>query len=193
MLGIPIGWAYGHMLEWGLHKYVLHGMGKKRENFWSFHFHDHHRAARSNRMGDEIYEGHPFKWNPAGKELFGLALLGVAHLPLLPVAPLFVGTLAAGGLSYYRLHKRSHKDMEWARQKLPWHYDHHMGDQNANWGVRRDWVDRMMGTRVEYMGTDKELKDLARRKAFAEKLKVEEMVPNSQPHGEKVPVSVAAK
>ena len=35
---------------------------------------------------------------------------------------------------------------------LPWHYDHHMGkNQNANWGVTTDWVDRLAGTRIKYL------------------------------------------
>ena len=55
-------------------------------------------------------------------------------------------------------------DPAWAREKVPWHYDHHMApNQDANWGVRRDWVDRLMGTREVYCGTDKELKDRKRR------------------------------
>ena len=34
---------------------------------------------------------------------------------------------------------------------MPWHYDHHLGkNQDANWGVTTDWVDRVFGTRIEY-------------------------------------------
>jgi sterol desaturase/sphingolipid hydroxylase (fatty acid hydroxylase superfamily) len=170
MLGIPVGIAYSHVVEWALHKHVLHGVGKKRESFWSFHFHEHHRAARTKQFHDEIYESHPFKWNGAGKEVFGLTLLAAAHLPLLPVAPAFVATLAACGLQYYRVHKRSHMDPEWAREHLPWHYDHHMGpNQDANYGVRTEWVDKLMNTREVYAGTPKELRDRARRAERAAK------------------------
>jgi sterol desaturase/sphingolipid hydroxylase (fatty acid hydroxylase superfamily) len=166
MLGIPVGWAYGHVMEWAIHKYVLHGAGKKRDNFWSFHFHEHHSACRRTNNRDSIYEGHPFHWDAGGKEVFGLALLGLAHLPLLPVAPFFVGTLVYSGVQYYFLHKRSHLDPEWAREHLPWHYDHHMAlNQDMNWGVRRDWVDRMMGTRLVYAGTEREVRDWERREA----------------------------
>ena len=170
MIGIPVGWAYAHVLEWGLHKHLMHKVGKRRGSFWSFHFHEHHRSSRMNQFHDAIYEDHPFKWNGAGKELFGLGLLSLAHLPLLPVAPFFVATVAVSGVEYYRVHKRSHNDPDWARENLPWHYDHHMGpNQDANWGVRRDWVDRLMGTREIYKGTAKELKDRARRAARARK------------------------
>ncbi len=168
MLGIPAAWAYSHVAEWAIHKYVLHGLGKKRSSYWSFHFHEHHRASRSHRFRDAIYVGHPFRWNGAGKELLGLTALTAAHLPLAPIAPFFVATVAASAVSYYRVHKRSHVDPEWAREHLPWHYDHHMGpNQDSNWGVRRDWVDRLAGTREPYIGTEKELKDRRRREKRA--------------------------
>ena len=53
---------------------------------------------------------------------------------------------------------------DWARENLPWHYDHHMGpDQNANWCVTKPWFDHVMGTRKPYLGTEKAKKDEARR------------------------------
>ena len=52
---------------------------------------------------------------------------------------------------YHRVHKRAHLDPEWAKVHVPWHYDHHMGkNQHANWGVRSDVIDRVMGTRIVY-------------------------------------------
>ena len=56
MLGIPIGLAYANLSEWAIHKYVLHGLGKKPGSFWSFHWHEHHRAARANGHHDAAYE-----------------------------------------------------------------------------------------------------------------------------------------
>jgi len=166
MIGIPVAWAYGHCAEWAIHKFILHDRGKKKASFWSFHFHEHHSVSRRSNHHDPMYDTHPFKWNAAGKELFGLGLLTVAHLPLAPVAPFFFGTLVWSGLQYYRVHKRAHVDPEWAREHLAWHYDHHMGpNQDSNWGVRSDWVDRMMGTREEYAGTAKEARDWERRQA----------------------------
>lgn len=42
-------------------------------------------------------------------------------------------------------------DLEWAKKHVPWHYDHHMGkNQDANWGVTTDWVDKLLGTRIKY-------------------------------------------
>ena len=58
---------------------------------------------------------------------------------------------------YYRVHKRAHRDPSWAREHLPWHYDHHMGpNQDANWCVTWPWFDWVMGTREHYVGTERD-------------------------------------
>lgn len=166
MIGIAVGWAYAHLGEWAIHRYVLHGAAKKRGHPLSFHFHEHHRASRQNGFQDPIYDSHAFKWNAAGKEGLGLVLLTAAHLPLLPVAPFFTAAVVASTVQYYRVHKRAHVDPAWAREHTPWHYDHHMApNQDANYGIRSDWVDRLLGTREPYVGTEREERDRARREA----------------------------
>jgi hypothetical protein len=170
MIGIPVGLVVANAFEWATHKYVLHGRGKKKTSFWSFHFHEHHSASRRHGMVDADYQRSPFQWNAQGKELAALAMLGVAVLPLFPVAPFFTGTLVYCGVNYYVKHKRAHLDPDWAREHLPWHYDHHMApDQDANWCVTRPWFDHVMGTRVVYLGTPQEEKDVARRRKTLEK------------------------
>ena len=166
MIGIPAGLLYANAVEWAVHKHVLHGTGKRRESFWSFHFHEHHRASRQHQMVDEDYERSAVGANAQGKEVLGLALLGLAHAPLLPIAPLFTATVWASGVLYYRRHKRAHLDTEWGREHLPWHYDHHMGpNQDANWCVTFPWFDHIMGTREPYKGTAREARDLEKRAA----------------------------
>lgn len=166
MLGFPIGLLYANAGEWFIHKHVLHGRGRRRESFWSFHFHEHHRAARQHGFRDADYERPAWGWHAQGREVFGVAGLMVAHLPLLPVAPFFTLAVWYSGWRYHRVHKRSHLDPDWARKHLPWHYDHHMGpDQHANWCVTRPWFDHVMGTRVPYLGTERERRDRARRRA----------------------------
>ena len=55
-------------------------------------------------------------------------------------------------------------DTEWAREHLPWHYDHHMGpNQHANWCVTKPWADIVMGTREPYCGTEREAADNEKR------------------------------
>ncbi len=88
------------------------------------------------------------------KEALALTAGAVVAAPLFPVAPFYTATLWYCAANYYRKHKRSHLDPEWARTHLPWHYDHHMGpDQNANWCVTRPWFDHLMGTRKPYLDT----------------------------------------
>jgi sterol desaturase/sphingolipid hydroxylase (fatty acid hydroxylase superfamily) len=170
MLGFAVGMLYANASEWAIHKHLLHGTGKRRTSMWSFHFHEHHQASRRHAMIDGDYERTVFAWNAQGKEALGLAAAGLAHLPLLPVAPGFTLGVWTSIALYYRRHRRSHEDPGWAREHLPWHYDHHMGpDQDCNWCVTFPWFDHVMGTRVPYAGTERERTDLERARRRAER------------------------
>ena len=115
---------------------------------------------------DPDYQRSVFGWNAQGKEALTLTLATAAHLPLAPIAPFFTATVVYSAVNYYRKHKRSHMDPEWAREHLPWHYDHHMGpNQNANWCVTHPFFDHVMGTREPYLGTEREQRDRDRRAA----------------------------
>ena len=154
MIGIPLGWLYINASEWFIHKHVLHGLGRSKKSFWAFHWHDHHRESRRRGMADVQYEGKLFrKWDAQTKEATALLAGALVHLPLLPVAPFFTGTVWYRMWRYYHVHKRAHLDPEWAREHLPWHYDHHMGrNQNANWCVTHPFFDNLLGTRREFLG-----------------------------------------
>ena len=157
MIGFAIGLAYANVGEWVIHKYVLHGLGRKKTSTWSYHWHEHHRHARKLGHLDPDYERSVFAWNAQGKEALGVVALALAHLPLLPLAPFFVTAVEYSALRYYRVHRRAHRDPEWARENLPWHYDHHMGpNQDANWCVTWPWFDWVMGTREAYVGTERD-------------------------------------
>ena len=164
MLGIPLGLLAANATEWLVHKHVLHGVGRKKSSFWSFHWHEHHRESRRNDMRDPHYEQSVFAKNSQGKEALALVVGAASLAPLAPIAPFFVGTMWYSAINYYRVHKRSHEDPEWARENLSWHYDHHMGpDQDANWCVTRPWFDDIMGTRKPYVGTEREKLDQGKR------------------------------
>ena len=151
MIGIPLGLAASNAGEWLIHKYLLHGLGKNKKSFWAFHWHEHHREARSHDMFDRQYVRSVFSWSPQGKEALALAAGAVVLTPLFPLAPFFTGTVWYRMARYYQLHKRAHLDTEWAKVNLPWHYDHHMGkDQNSNWCVTHPWFDHVRGTRKRY-------------------------------------------
>jgi sterol desaturase/sphingolipid hydroxylase (fatty acid hydroxylase superfamily) len=164
MIGIPLGLLYANASEWLIHKHVLHGTGRKKGSFFRFHWVEHHREVRLHDMVDHDYERSVFGTHAQGKEALCLAAAAVAHLPLFPVAPFFTGTVLYSIANYYVKHRRSHLDPEWAKEHLPWHYDHHMApDQDANWCVTRPWFDHVMGTRKKWLGTEAQKADEARK------------------------------
>jgi len=168
MIGIPLGFAFANATEWVVHKYILHGMGRNKESFWAFHWHDHHKASRRHGHFDGDYLGTVLQWNGQGKEALTLTALTLSVTPLFPVAPFFVATTTYCAVNYYFTHRKAHLDPTWAREHLPWHYDHHMGpDQDANWCVTKPWFDVVMGTRKPYVGTERELRDRSAHEARA--------------------------
>jgi hypothetical protein len=172
VIGIPLGLLYANASEWVIHKYVLHERGRKKGGMWQFHWVEHHRNVRLHGHHDPEYQRSVFGWHAQGKEALMLTLGAAAHLPLFPIAPFFTATVVWSALDYYRKHKRSHEDPEWARKHLPWHYDHHMGpDQDKNWCVTHPWFDVVMGTRRPYVGTQRELEDRARNEKAIERRK----------------------
>ena len=109
-------------------------------------------------MYDPDYEGPIWSTRTQWREALTLGAIGLAHAPLLPVAPFYVATTWWCLEHYRRTHRRAHLDPEWARRHLPWHYDHHMGpDQDLNWCVVWPWFDDLVGTRSRFVGTAKEL------------------------------------
>src|SRR5262245_61601929 len=162
MIGIPLAvgvFAYG---EWAAHKYLLHGLGRKRTSYFSVHFHEHHQAVRRAGGYDIDYEGPIWSTKTQAREAVWLGAVALAHLPLLPVAPFYTLTTWYLLDKYRRDHRRAHLDPEWGREHLPWHYDHHMGDQDKNWGVTFGWFDVLAGTREKFIGTEKDREDRAR-------------------------------
>lgn len=135
LLEIALAYAYSHVLEYYAHRF-LHRFKKKGQAF-SFHLREHHVAAKRNDMSDA----------PSFREAALLGAVSLLHTPLLLVSPAAFWTLIFCACSYLYVHYRSHMDLEWGKKNAPWHVDHHLGNQQANWGVRRDWVDRLLGTR----------------------------------------------
>jgi sterol desaturase/sphingolipid hydroxylase (fatty acid hydroxylase superfamily) len=162
MLGIPVALAVFAWGEWATHRYLLHGLGRDKTSRLAFHFHTHHQSVRRNGGYDPDYEGPVWSTPTQAREAIGLVAVGLAHLPLLPVAPWYTATIWYCLHRYRRDHRRGHLDPEWARRHLPCHYDHHMGNQDANWGVSTGWVDALIGTRDRYIGTAKDGADRAR-------------------------------
>jgi hypothetical protein len=168
MIGIPLGLLYANAVEWTSHRFMLHGLGRKKDSFWAFHWHEHHRNARRLDHHDPDYHRSRIGFHAQGKETLAFVVSLVVHAPLFPVAPLFTSAVFAYAIFTYRAHKKAHLDPAWAKRWIPWHYDHHMGpDQHANWGTGLPWFDLLMGTRRPYLGTDRHRQDETRRGARA--------------------------
>ncbi len=156
MLGIPVAFAVFGYGEWAIHKHVLHGLGRDRASRFSFHYHDHHQAVRRNGGYDPAYEGPVWSTPTQAREAIGLAAIALVHVPLFPIAPFYTATVWYCLYRYRRDHRHAHLDPAWARDHLSWHYDHHMGDQDMNFGVAWSWFDILAKTREIFVGTDKE-------------------------------------
>ena len=145
ILSIFLAFLYATFSEWWIHKYVLHGLGKKKNNWFSFHWHSHHRKCRRNRNKDISYlQKDPLHFS-VKKELIGLTTILALHTPLLYVSSAFYFTLVVCATRYFFMHRRSHIDVRWGQRAMPWHWKHHMGkDQDANWGITTDFWDRIL-------------------------------------------------
>jgi len=147
---IVIGLLYVNLLEWLIHKYVLHGLGKKKGSFFSFHWQRHHSRCRRFGFHDADYV-EPLKWKTTGKELTGLLLLAILHLPVIFYFPVLYFALVLGAAIYYASHAISHIHPEIGKKYFPHHFDHHMGtNQDANWCVSYPFWDRVLKTRIKY-------------------------------------------
>jgi hypothetical protein len=185
MIGIPLGLITANAFEWAMHKHVLHDMGRDKNNFWAFHFHEHHKVVRKNDYLDPNYEKFPLGLHAQGKEAWSLLAVSAAVAPLFPVAPFYVGTLWYCAANYYRVHKRSHQDPAWGRENIPWHYDHHMGrNADANWCVTKPWFDYVMGTREFIAGELRESNVLGLKKLPAW---IAKRLPNPEYLGKNLP------
>jgi hypothetical protein len=146
-----LGLIYANAGEWLMHKYILHGLGKKPHSFWAYHWHDHHAICVKNLMFDQGYQSLILtQWNVQTKELLVLAVIVLLHIPLLMFFPVFTGMVYASLMLYYYKHRKAHLDPVWAKRHLLWHYDHHLGNNcDANWCVTFPWFDYLMGTRIK--------------------------------------------
>jgi hypothetical protein len=147
-----LGVIAGNIYEWLIHKYVFHGLGKKKGSYFSSHWYRHHKITRKSEGKDERYDRvfSSLDSDPA-HEALQVGFLAAIHTPLFWVVPYFTATLWLWSVLYFFIHRKSHLDPGWAKRWLPWHYDHHMGNnQDSNWCVIIPLMDHVAGTRVHY-------------------------------------------
>lgn len=148
VLLIAGGMLHANVVEWVVHKYVLHGLGKQKGSLWRFHWAQHHRIARKSAMYDKTYQEPFWSWSARGKEIAGIGFLALLHVPMFWVSPWFAGAVMFSSWNYLYRHRKAHVDIEWGKRHMPHHWDHHMGaNQDANWCVSYPWFDLLVGTR----------------------------------------------
>lgn len=142
--------VYSNVVEWFIHKHILHGLGKKPNNLFNFHWKRHHRLVRQYHFYDKDYDDHKSRFfNGKNKELIGLIILWMLHVPFIILSPVLFAVVTITTINYYRLHRKAHKYPTWGKNHLRHHYDHHMfGNQSHNWCVTHPFADYLFGTRV---------------------------------------------
>jgi hypothetical protein len=153
--GFIAGLVVANAFEWVAHKYILHGTHRTGKPRWSpspsnmkSHW-EHHREVRKTNFEDFGYVEGLKNWRTQNEVLSLAVAVGVFAPLFYPVSKgMSLAVFYAAG-NYYYIHRRAHLEPEWARKKIPWHYDHHMNsNQDANWCVTKPWFDYVMGTRV---------------------------------------------
>ncbi|MDC9728711.1 MAG: sterol desaturase family protein [Methyloprofundus sp.] len=132
--------------EWAMHRYLLHGLGKRRKSIWAYHLYEHHLISKKLDMVDPGYQKWPKFWNSQAKELFVLISILLVNAPFFLWANGYAWGMSFAVISYYLLHRKAHKDINWAKKYLPWHYRHHIGNSNTNWCVSYPLFDYLMGS-----------------------------------------------
>ena len=151
LIGIPLGFFVENIGEWLSHRYILHYFGKQPGSIWAYHWFEHHRTCRRQGMFDSGYQHLPLYWNTQGKEALFLLVVAALNAPLLSIVPGYVVGLYLALICYYYKHRRAHLDPEWAKTQLPWHWEHHMGQNpESNWCITWNWFDCLMKTRSGY-------------------------------------------
>lgn len=153
--GFLFGLVVANGFEWLAHKYILHGIhrtGKSRyspvpesmKSHW-----EHHREVRKASFHDYGYVEGIANWRTKN-EIMSLAVVAtVAGGLFYPVSKGMAAAAVYSACNYYYIHRRAHLEPNWAMNKIPWHYDHHMNaNQDANWCVTKPWFDYILGTRV---------------------------------------------
>jgi len=139
---IILGVLTASLLEWIVHKHILHELGKKKVSIFSFHWGVHHANARRNGFLDT---------GVSSREVFGIFALCALAVPIWFILPFMYYTMFVHAMIYLVIHNVAHRYPTLAKRFLPWHYDHHMGkNQNTNWCVVHPLADYILGTRRKY-------------------------------------------
>jgi len=140
VFAFSLGLLYANFMEWYVHKYFFHGLGKKQNSIFAFHLRQHHIESRNNNFLDT---------RVTKRETLGLLAFLALYLPLYSVVPAFYIALVAYGAAFVIVHKLLHFYPHIAKKYFWWHWNHHMHNQNKSWNVVFPLMDWITGTLEE--------------------------------------------
>ncbi|GAW87226.1 conserved hypothetical protein [Bathymodiolus platifrons methanotrophic gill symbiont] len=146
-LQFVLGLLVANMGEWFIHRYCLHGLGQRKDSFWAYHLYEHHAVVLRNNMLDTGYQKWPIHWNSQAKELLVLVCILLLNLPFFWWLNGYACAIYFSVVIYYLLHRQAHCNQGWAKTYLPWHYHHHMTNDEADWCISHPLFDYLMKTR----------------------------------------------
>lgn len=136
-LQILVGILYANLLEYVVHRFLFHGLGRSGSSIFAFHLRSHHLVSRR----DGFYDTRISR-----NEMLGMPVLALFHLPLLIAFPAFYYTIVAYAFFFIVVHNALHHYPHFAKRYFWWHWNHHMRNQNKSWGVVLPITDILTGT-----------------------------------------------
>ena len=123
---ITVAWFYGHVLEYALHRFILHNRKAMSGKPFKKHFSGHHGRIRKAGMLDIDYTRWR-KYSFLDFEPLVLLLLTLAHLPIAIYFPYAYVMLLMSGILYFVVHALTHIIPQFMIRVTPWHSWHHLG------------------------------------------------------------------
>ncbi len=136
-ISILFGILYANVVEYCIHRYLFHGLGRSGSSIFAFHLRVHHMISRRDGFVD---------MRASHNELIGLPILVLLHSPLLLILPTFFYTVTAYAIMFVAIHNTLHHYPRFAQKYYWWHWNHHMQNQNKSWGVVLPLTDIVVGT-----------------------------------------------
>ena len=141
MLGFVLGLLYGNVLEYLIHDFIFHRLGRKKGSIWSYHLKDHHVLSRKNNFID---------LTESKVESIGMLGLVLVHMPIIYLSFGFWLGVTSYAMAFKYLHGFQHSHPEFTKKYMKWHWEHHMKDSNKNFGVVMPLSDYLFRTRKKY-------------------------------------------
>ena len=126
ILTFVAGILYSNAIEYLVHKYLFHRLGRKKNSIFAFHLREHHLVSRRNNFIDR---------KVSKNELIGIPLILLLHSPIAFYFPWFNVAISLYGIAFIFIHNMVHRSPYIAKKYFWWHWNHHMSNQNKSWGV----------------------------------------------------------